>query len=314
MSHQLVCKKGTCYGKLEDIDINTNVHTFYVMPTEFNNDNTNPIHVLNAGGRFDCGENITTIHNDHKPWVIPANINIKPSCLQRQIILRKSRPSEDVNDIDRKSMAYITIDEGHTPCNILSITDSNVTIDNFEIDNSYCIEYYNISYIPKYMKASINIYPTKRILKDIHMTNLKGSGGTLIHIMGISNTFPYTESENIQFQNITDGNIMLDMICGDINVVNTDVIHSTLTTKCNVNLKNGNAVDLLGPRFILYLNEKIFGFSSHIENICKNKSNAINIAVIFISVTLGFLFGLFGYICVQHISESDIHTKIEKDN
>ena len=318
-SQQMICNKNICYGKLENIyTLKKNVDTLYVMPSTFNIDtNTNMINFLKNDNKFDCGDNVTTVHNGEKPWIIPKNFNIRTSCLQRQIIQRKSRPSEDVNDIDIKSMATLTIDEGHTPCNILTITQSNISIENFDIDNTHCTKYFNISNLPKYMKSGINIYPSNRFVSNITIKNLKGRNDddVLLHMMGISNRFPYTQSKNIRFENISNGKIMLDMICGNVESNQSFIIHSSITNNCILQTKDDklNIIELLGPRFILYLNEKIFGFSSHIDIYCKNnKSNAINIAVVFISVTLGFVIGVCGHILVEHINQSDIHEKIEK--
>ena len=316
ISEQMICNKRICYGKLEDIYLlDPNVHAFYVSPTEYSENITNPLIFLENGHRFDCGNNVTSIQTDLKPWYIPKNVHVKNSCMQRQTIRRTSRPSEDINnDTEVKAMALLTIDEGHTPCNILSITDSNVTVENFDIDNAECIGYFQTENVPYYMKSSINIYASRRYITNVTMKNLKGTNDNdvMIHMMGSSNTFPFTHSSNVRFQNISNGKVMLDMICGDVESDHTHIIHSTMTNKCVLHTKEKkqNVTELFGPRIILYLNEKIFGFSSHVETYCqKNKSNTINIAAIFISVTFGFGIGVCAHILIEHIQTSNLHEK-----
>ncbi len=254
LSFGLTCNEDSCYGTLDELQqhhVFEQVTTFYVQPSHFMAPcSKDCLTLLNAGSTLDCKGNITSELIQSRPWLIPGNVILKPSCKTSQLLQRTSNPSEDVSSLNSLSLARVVILEKQTPCAVLKIQDSKVRLENFVVDNSMCL--YNIpqQYHHSYVSSKINVYPNSRYISELAITNLQSSLNSIfIHMSSLSKKFPVLIASNTTMENI-EGTVVTEMTCGNFTIRNVSerIVQDIPTYSCdNEEHQNKSITNLMGP-------------------------------------------------------------------
>ena len=207
----LECKGDNCYGTIQELT-NTPIRDkeiiyflkpcHYVVPCS----SMDCLSLLSVGSKIDCKQNVSSISDASETWTIPGGISLVPSCKMRQRLIRIGPPSEDVSTLDRMSLTRVVMEDRQTPCSVLKIIDSHVSVTNLDLDNTECV-----SHMPEYMKNTylsslVNVYPRHRNLLDVTIDSLNTFVGSVsVHVGSLSKCFPILILSKVRIVNISGG-------------------------------------------------------------------------------------------------------------
>ena len=220
----LYCSVDYCYGTLQELQtthIEDKEIVYFVKPTEYIEpcSSSDCLSLLKADSRLDCKGNVSTISTTS--WSIPGGVSLLPSCTKQQTITRLGPPSEDVSSLDSISLARVVIEEKQTPCSVIKIGESHISISNFTVDNSECVSHMSDVARNTYLSSVLNLYPRRRHLSEITIDSLVTYGGEVsIHIGSLSKRFPTLSLSRVKIGNIGGGHLFTEMVCGDIQIYN----------------------------------------------------------------------------------------------
>ena len=216
-AHGLACAKNICYGSMQEIaQLSTNAPThFYVRPD--NHTSCLPgdcLAKLIAGQRLDCINNTLSRLTADKPWHLVTNLHLKPSCKERQTLLRQSLPYVDFALIDVQMATNAAALTGHSPCSILKLDNVNVSVEYFLLDNKPCTQAVKGDF-PLWFHAAVSLLTTKPNMDNIHINNLVGtSSSVMIHLGSQRSRGHPVELNNLDISYITNGSIQMDSVRG----------------------------------------------------------------------------------------------------
>lgn len=313
-----VCHKGVCYGGMDDVDSGGDVHTYYVRPegsVSSQCDGSFCINALVSGTRFNCGDNVSSLLKTYEPWRLPSNIRLLPSCEGKQILRRLRGPSEDVGSITYTDIAAAVLNDGFTPCAIVNIGGSNISMEGFSLDNTDCYRGWPPMWKDTYLTSSIVVYPRSRVVRGVTLSDLSfelcEEDSVSVHIAGASNAFLVSEIYNLTLNNVADGKIMLDMVCGDTSVWNAShrlVIAPPYVSHCGqvVHTDNHSVAQyrFIGPRGVKWIMQAQTG-----QDGCN--TNPSTIAAVVMGVML--VVSLLSTCLILLSSKTSVESNIERD-
>lgn len=274
----LVCTQDNCYGtmgELQDTHRQEERIVYYLKPCNYI-EPCAPIDCLSllmAGSKLDCKGNLSSISNESEPWIIRGNITLVPSCKRPQTLIRSGTPSEDVSSLDSISLSKVVIQDKQTPCAVIMIQDSDVSLQDLNLDNTGCVSHMSESMKKTYLSSLINVYPRRRHISYVTIQSVHTSGGLVaIHMGSLSKRFPMLMLSNVRIENIIGGSLYTELVCGQIEVTNVSkwMVLDIPALFCpnNSEVNHGDRIsDMMGPLQLSYFHSSMTE-SSHSNGNC----------------------------------------------
>jgi hypothetical protein len=160
---------------------------YFVQPDKYNLPELREKHYsdLLRGFRFDCGNTTQSFLYDFRPWTFSSDLDVRPLCLQRQMLKRIAEPSES-SDMPKEDIIDIILEDQFSPCSIIKMTcgkggsAQSINLSGFDFDNSDCVKKLQEDF-PYFIYASINTWITPGC-QNISYMDLNGGDPFVIYV------------------------------------------------------------------------------------------------------------------------------------
>ena len=233
-SHALVCSSVGCYGTMQEIvtpQVASNLN-YFVKPDNFTDTclQSNCVEALIVGKRFNCGINTQSFLDVDMPWEIPVGVHLRPSCSERQSLVRTSTSRMSQHVADLAAVAKGIAQSGYSPCSVVKMSHTNCSIESFTPDNKVCAD--NLEFTrpsPSMFLASISTLTSRPVLSNLKIADIDAkSGYTILHLGSQLTDNQEVFCENVTLSDMHNETIQLDFITGSINIISVAEIIENL--------------------------------------------------------------------------------------
>lgn len=219
-----VCMKESCYGSMEQLTTLTPELPviYYVRPDNFTSCHPREcLTKLREGLNLECKNSTVSLLENEKPWSVPINVHLKPSCKERQVLRRQSLADLDWNSIDMISATKVVLHYGHGPCSLLELCNSNCSVESFNVDNKPCIREMT-NPLPLWLSAPVSLLTTKLTLTNVFIGDIGSLSAppVLLHISSRLGKFYPVKANNVTITSVFGGSVQIDAVAGHLKISN----------------------------------------------------------------------------------------------
>jgi hypothetical protein len=220
-----ICIKDNCYGSMQELSTlepSVTPILYYIRPDNFTGCNPREcLSKLRKGIKLECRNSTVSLLKIEKPWSVPTNVHLKPSCRDRQVLRRVSLADLDWNSINLISATKVVLQSGHAPCSLLDLCNSNCSIESFDVDNQPCTREMK-TILPQWFSAPVSLLTTKPTVTNVFIGDI-GSFTTpavLLHISSrLGRPYPVT-ANNVSVSDVFGGSVQIDSVTGHLRISN----------------------------------------------------------------------------------------------